>query len=66
MVKNNLLLYRSYDAVGRDVPAEAFGDVKEPVYMLPSVAHLVVARRMLNAGQLAVGPVLPVAVQDAN
>jgi len=66
MVKKNLLLYRSYDAVARDVPAEAFGDDKEEVYMLPSVAHLVIARRMLEAGQLAVGPVLAVAVQDVN
>ena len=53
MVKNNLLLYRSYDAVARDVPAEAFGEDKEAVYMLPSVAHLVIARRMSEAGQLA-------------
>jgi hypothetical protein len=52
MVKNKLLLYRSYDAVARDVPAEAFGDDEEAVYMLPSVAHLVIARRMLGAGQL--------------
>ena len=58
MVKNNLLLYRSYDAVARDVPAEAFGDDKEAVYMLPSAAHLVIARRMLEAGQLAVRPVM--------
>jgi hypothetical protein len=57
MVKNNLLLYRSYDAVARDVPTEAFGDAKEAVYMLPSVAHLVIARRMLEAGELAVRPV---------
>ena len=70
LVKNNLLLYRSYDAVARDVPAEAFGDDKEAVYMLPSVAHLVIARRMREAGQLGgdadAVDVTVVAVQDLN
>jgi len=39
MVKNNLLLYRSYDAVARDMPAEAFGDDNETVYMLHPLLH---------------------------
>ena len=60
LVKNNLLLYRSYDAVACDVPAETFGPLRRAVYMLPSVAHLVIARQMLEAGELAVS------VRDAN
>ena len=70
MVKNNLLLYRTYDAVARDVHAEAFGDDKEAVYLLPSVAHLVIARRMREAGQLGgdadAVDVTVEAVQDLN
>jgi hypothetical protein len=57
LVKNNLLLYRSFDSVARDVPVEAFGPLRRPVYTLPSVAHLVIARQMMEAGELAVRPV---------
>jgi len=54
MKKDNLLLPLSYDAVKHDVPAKAFRNTKEAV--LPSVAHLVIARKMLKAGELAVRP----------
>jgi hypothetical protein len=60
LVQNNLLLYRSYDAVARDIPEETFGPLRRAVYMLPSVAHLMIARQMREAGELAVS------VQDAN
>jgi hypothetical protein len=40
--------------VKHDVPAKAFRNTKEAV--LPSVAHLVIARKMLKAGELAVRP----------
>ena len=55
MVENNVLLYRTYYKTARDVPEEAFGKPgmpKEPVYMLPSAAHLVVAKAMLASGEL--------------
>ena len=55
MLKNNLLLYRSYDVLARDVPEAAFGapgKAKEAVYTLPSSSHLVIARDMLASGKL--------------
>ena len=50
MNKMNLLLRRSYDPLARDIDAAAFGPDLEDVYMLPSAAHVIAARRKLKLG----------------
>jgi hypothetical protein len=48
MNEQNLLLRRSYQKDARDIDPAAFGSLGyEDVYMLPSAAHLLAARRRL-------------------
>ena len=48
MNSKNLLLRRAYDPLARDMDATAFGRDFEDVYMLPSAAHVLAARRKLQ------------------
>ena len=48
MNKLNLLLLRAYDPLARDMDAAAFEPDLEDVYTLPSVAHVLAARRKLK------------------
>ena len=48
MNEKNLLLRRAYDSVAQDISADAFGAKMEDVYTLPSSAHVLAARRMLE------------------
>ena len=49
MNEQNLLLRRSFDEDARDIDPAAFGPLcDEDVYMLPSAAHLLAARRRLG------------------
>ena len=53
MNEQNLLLRRSFADDARDIDAAAFGPFRdEEVYMLPSAAHVLAARRRFKGAQI--------------
>jgi hypothetical protein len=48
MNEQNLLLRRSFDGDARDIDPAAFGPGGNDVYMLPSAAHVLAARAVLD------------------
>ena len=48
MNAKNVLLWRAYDALARDLDAAAFGPKRRVVYTLPSAAHVRAARIELD------------------